>query len=134
MRTAMVIVIAPGFDGSAGLGEAQKDMLVKALIAQTAVERFNECILDCVARREVPVEPSDRPAQHRHTGQLAAVIAEDHFWAPTFRQQTLQFTHHAHATDRGIDHRGQAFAAKVVHYAEDAEAATIAERIGYEVE
>ena len=40
MRTAMVIVIAPGFDGYPGLGEAQKDMLVKALIAQTAVERF----------------------------------------------------------------------------------------------
>ena len=30
MRTAMVIVIAPGFDGYPGLGEAQKDMLVKA--------------------------------------------------------------------------------------------------------
>ena len=79
----MVIVIAPGFDGSADLGEAQKVMLVKALVAQTAVERFSECILDRLARRDVvPVEPSDRPAQHRHTGQLAAVIAGDHFWAP----------------------------------------------------
>ncbi len=110
-------------------------MLVRALVAQTAVERFNECILDWLAGRDVvPVEPSDRPAQHRHTGQLTAVIADDHFWAATFHHQTLQFAHHAHATDRGIDHRGQAFAAKVVHQAEDAGAATIAERIGYEVE
>jgi hypothetical protein len=122
----MVIIIAPGFDGSAGLGEAQKDMLVKTLVAQTAVERFNECILDWFARRDVvSVEPSDRPAQHRHTDQLVAAIADDHFWAPTFHHQTLQFAHHAHATDRGIDHRGQAFAAKVVHYAQDAEAATL---------
>jgi hypothetical protein len=34
MRTAMVIVIAPGRDGCPGLGEAQEDMLVKALVAQ----------------------------------------------------------------------------------------------------
>jgi hypothetical protein len=33
MGTAMVIIIAPGFDGCTGLGEAQEDMLVKALVA-----------------------------------------------------------------------------------------------------
>ena len=37
MRTAVVVVIAPGFDGCAGLGEAQEDMLVKALVAQAAI-------------------------------------------------------------------------------------------------
>jgi hypothetical protein len=70
MRTAMVIVIAPGFDGYPGLGEAQEDMLVKALVAQTAIERFNECILHWLAGRDVvPVEPPDRPVQYRHAGQ-----------------------------------------------------------------
>jgi hypothetical protein len=62
MRTAMVIVIAPGRDGYPGLGEAQEDMLVKALVAQTAIERFSECILHWLAGRDpVPVEPPDRP-------------------------------------------------------------------------
>ena len=37
MRTAKVVVLAPGFDGPAGLGEAQEDMLVKALVAQAAI-------------------------------------------------------------------------------------------------
>src|ERR1700694_2579846 len=130
MRTAMVIVIAPGLDGYPGLGEAQEDMLVKALVAQTAIERFNERILDWLAGRDVvPVEPPDGPAQHRHAGHLAAVIADDHSWASAFRHQTLQFAHHAHATDRGIDHRGQAFAAEVIDDAQDAEAAAIAERV-----
>jgi hypothetical protein len=58
MGTAMVIIIAPGFDGCPSLGEAQEDMLVKALVAQTAIERFNECILHRLAGRDVvPVEP-----------------------------------------------------------------------------
>ena len=37
MRTVMVIIIAPGFDGYPSLGEAQEDMLVKALVAQAAI-------------------------------------------------------------------------------------------------
>src|SRR5271156_6956864 len=64
----------------------------------------------------------------------AAVIADDHCWRSARGHQTLQFAHHAHATDRGIDHRGQTFAAKIVHYAEDPETAAITEGIGHEVE
>ena len=77
MRTAVVVVIAPGFDGCAGLGEAQEDMLVKALVAQAAIERFNECILDRLAGLDiVPGDPVDRPAQDRNAGQLGAVVAD----------------------------------------------------------
>jgi hypothetical protein len=36
--TAMVIIIAPGFDGLAGLREAEEHVLVETLIAQLAVE------------------------------------------------------------------------------------------------
>ena len=38
MRTAMIVVIAPGLDGSASLGEAQEDMLVETLVAQATME------------------------------------------------------------------------------------------------
>lgn len=44
MRAAMVVVIAVGFDSCANLGKAQEDMLVKALVAQAAIKRFNECM------------------------------------------------------------------------------------------
>ena len=48
----MVVLIAPGLDGYKGLGEAQEDMLVKALVAQTAIERF-KCILHRQKRRRL---------------------------------------------------------------------------------
>jgi hypothetical protein len=54
------IAIVPGFDGCASLGEAQENMLVTALVAEAAIEGFNECILHRLARRDgVPVEPPD---------------------------------------------------------------------------
>jgi hypothetical protein len=43
---------ARGLDGYKGLGEAQEDMLVKALVAQTAIDRFN-CILHRQQRRRL---------------------------------------------------------------------------------
>ena len=99
MRPTMIVIVVPRFDGCARLGQAQEYMLVQALVAQTAIARFNERILHWLAGRDiVPVQPPDRLAQHRHAGQLA-VIADDHFWASAFGHQTLQFAHHARATD-----------------------------------
>jgi hypothetical protein len=57
MRAAMVVIVAPGCDGRPRLGQAQEYMLVKACIAQAAVEGFDEGILHGLARRDVaPVE------------------------------------------------------------------------------
>ena len=73
MRTAVVVVIAPGFDGCAGLGEAQEDMLVKALVAQAAIERFNEMHSGPACRAQSSVTRCDRRAQLRDAGQLQPV-------------------------------------------------------------
>ena len=79
MRTTMVVIVAPGFDGCARLGQTQEYMLVETLVAQAAIERFDEGVLHRLAGLDVvPVQPPDRPAQHRRAGQLAAVIADDH--------------------------------------------------------
>ena len=80
MRAAVIVVIAPGFDGRPRLGQAEEYMLVKSFVAQAAVEGLDEGVLHGFARRDVaPVEPPQRPAQHRRTDQLAAVIADNHF-------------------------------------------------------
>jgi hypothetical protein len=64
VRAAVVVIIAPGFDGRPRLGHAQEYMLVEAfVVAQAAVEGFGEGVLHGLARRHVvPVEPAERPA------------------------------------------------------------------------
>jgi hypothetical protein len=52
MGPHVVVVDPPAFDGP-GLGERGEDLLVQALVAQAAVEAFNEAILLGLARRDV---------------------------------------------------------------------------------
>ena len=62
-------------DGCARLGQTQEYMLLETFVAQAAIERFHEGALHRLTRRDVvPVQPPDRPASYRRTGQLAAVV------------------------------------------------------------
>src|SRR5208282_6595639 len=82
----------------------------------------------------MPVETTGGPPQDYATGQFRAVVADDHPGGSALGHQSLQFPHHAHATQRSIDHRGETFAAEVVDHAQDAEATAVTQRIRYEVE
>src|SRR5438046_1466643 len=110
-------------------------MFVEALVPQAAIEGLDECVLHWFARRDVmPVEPSERPTQHGSTGQLAAVIANNHPGCAAFDHQALQFAYDSHTSDGGIDHASEAFAAEVVHDTEDSKSASIAECVGDEIQ
>ena len=50
MRPLAVVLHAPLLDSLARIGERNKDLLVEAFIAQAAIERFDERILDRLAR------------------------------------------------------------------------------------
>ncbi len=50
VRPLGVVLLAPLFDHSAGLAEGREVMLVQALIAQLAVEAFDEAVLHRMAR------------------------------------------------------------------------------------
>ena len=67
----------------------------------------------------MPVEPAERPAQHRRAGQLAAVIADNHSWqaalltrrsssratrTPPIEVSTTQARHSRLKSDRGQDY------------------------------
>ena len=70
MGPAMVVIVAPRLDGCARLGQTQEYMLVKAFVAQAAIEGFDEGILRRLARRDVvPVEP---PSDQRSTAVLVS--------------------------------------------------------------
>lgn len=75
MRPEVVVVVAPGFQLLAGVGEAGEDRLVQELVPQACVEALDEPVLVWLPRRDVvPLDIAFlRPAQDRHTGEFSAV-------------------------------------------------------------
>jgi hypothetical protein len=73
-----VIVLLPSGQNDASLPHRGEQRLVQALIAQLAVEAFNESVLLRLAGRDVV--PADTavlgPGQHRAAGQLCAIVAD----------------------------------------------------------
>ena len=67
----------PRLDDRARFPEAAGHVLVKALVAQLAVERFDECVLHRLARFDVVPRPFWLPsaAQHSTTGELVRIVA-----------------------------------------------------------
>ena len=77
VRAQVVVVVPPPFDGLARFPEAAEHVLVEALVAQLAIERFHEGVLHPLARLHVvPRDPSRRPAQHRAACQFGSVVAD----------------------------------------------------------
>jgi len=114
----LVVILPPGFDQMARFGEPEEEMFIEALIAQTAVERFAEGILDWFAGRDVvPVQSPGGPAQHCVAGKFGTVIADDGVEPGALAHHQLQLPHHTLAAKGSIHHRSQTLAAEVVqHY------------------
>ena len=66
VRPDIVVVAPPGLDEDPGLGERGEDFFVQALVAESAVEAFDEGVLGRLAGRDVMpfqaglVRPLDR--------------------------------------------------------------------------
>src|SRR6266478_10033295 len=90
-----VVVDPPFFDNLACLAEVREQVLVEALVTQTAVEALYEAILHRFAGRDVV--PFDTvvllPAQDRVRGQLSAVVAHDHAGIAAQFGNAIEFTH-----------------------------------------
>ena len=79
MRPDGVVIVAPKGDLAAGVVQRVEDLLVQQLIAQAAVEAFDEGVLLGLAG--IDVVPGDVvlvcPLQDGATGELGAVITDD---------------------------------------------------------
>jgi hypothetical protein len=73
MRPEVVVVATPRINGHTRVGQAEKVVLVEPFISQSAVERFDEGVLDRFAGFDVvPVER--RPfAQRKNTPPVSSV-------------------------------------------------------------
>ena len=78
MWPEVVIVVPPRFDALTRFSQAHEHVLVEAFVAQLAVEAFDECVLDRLARLDVvPAEPIRGPPKHHHTGKFGAIVRQE---------------------------------------------------------
>lgn len=76
MRTALVVVPPPRLDLVPRVGQRQEPVRVQALVAQAAVERLDQGIVDRLARSgEVDLDPIQVGPLIKHaTGKLRSVV------------------------------------------------------------
>lgn len=110
--------------------------VVEQLVAQASVEALDEGILGRLARCDVvPLNPNFlAPAQHRHAGQLGAVVGNTHRRSAAPGNNSIEFAHDPQARQRGVGDRRQALAREVVDDSQNAEAAAFCKGIRQEVQ
>ena len=120
MRPDGVVVDAPRLDDPPDLGEGGEDALVQALVAQLAVEAFDEGVLHRLARRDVVSLDAlpGRPAQHGLA--IAVTHSRSRIILSPGRQK--------------VRHRRQAPAVEVVDYVEEAKPPAVGKLVADEVE
>ena len=136
MGPCRVVIDPPGFDDAPGITETVEEMLIEALVAQPAVEAFDEGVLCRLSRRDVvPLDAGlTDPSQDRMTGQLRPIVGDDHLRRTPLGDEAGQLPGDPHAGQGDIDDHGQGFPGKVIDNAERAEPAAIAEGIRHKVQ
>ena len=123
------------FDEQAGFGEGAEPMLVKAVVAEGAVEAFDKGVLHGSAGLDVmkgnPGALS--PEVKGLAGKFGAVIHGDGLWEVTAESQSLQEGNDGGTADGGINMDGQTLTGKVIDKGQAAEAAAISKLIVDEV-
>ena len=111
-----VVVVLPLGEDLAGVGRRAEQGLVQKFIPQTPVEAFDERVLRRFSRRDVV--PFDTailgPLQHRHAGELGAVVADDAGRQAANHGDGVEFAGNPLARERGVRHKGQALPREVV--------------------
>ena len=80
LRSVLVVLVSPGFDDRLGVGQAREPVLVEALIAEPAVERFDIGVLIGFARFDQAQGDTAfmRPGQHGSAAELLGIIRAQH--------------------------------------------------------
>ena len=75
------------FDKESGLGEGGKPVLVKAVVAESAIEAFNKSVLHGLSRLDVMKGDARRssPKVKSLAGQLRAIVQSDDLWQERVR-------------------------------------------------
>ena len=136
MWPGIVVIVLPRVQHNSDLGEGGEQRLVQQLVAQAGVEALDEGILGGLAGSDVVPLDLDlmAPAQHRHAGQLGAVVGDAHRRPTALGDEDLKLAHDPQARQRSVRDQRQAFTGEVVDDSENAEAAAFREGIRQEVQ
>ena len=116
MRAVVVDVDTPCRHQRAGMEQAVEQVFIQAFVCHTPLEAFHEAILHRLARCEVvPVNFTVfLPLQDCIRRQLGSVVVDHHAEVATNLGDPVEFTGHADARQRRINHSGQTCTAEVV--------------------
>jgi hypothetical protein len=91
MRANVIIIVeAPMFDKESGLGGGSKPVLVKAAVAESAIEAFNKSVLHGFLRLDVIKGDPRRLSLEGFAGQLRAIVQSDDLWQGTGESEFLK--------------------------------------------
>ena len=92
-------------------------MLVKAVVAEGAIEAFNESVLHGLSRLNVMKGDARRlsPEVKGFAGQLGAIVQSDDLRQGPGESEFLKHINDGGPTEGGIDMDGQALTGKVIH-------------------
>jgi hypothetical protein len=92
-------------------------VLVKAVVAESAIEAFNKSVLHGLPWLDVIKGDARRssPEVKSLAGQLRAIVQSDDFWQGTGESELLKHVNDSRTTDGGIDMDRQALTGKVIH-------------------
>lgn len=136
MRSVQIVVDPPFLDDLTSMAIAGEEMLVQALVPQPPVEAFDKAVLHRLSRCDVvPLDVTILlPLQQRIGGEFGAVVADHQQGIATAFCDGIKLPGNTMTRDRVVDDGRQAFPAEVVNHAQDAEAASIDQSVGHEVE
>ena len=111
-------------------------MLVEQFVTQASIEALDEAVLLEFARRYIM--PCDtlllRPAEHRTTGELRAVVVDHHFRLASVRNDPIKLPNEQLAGHRYVSEEAYAFAGAYIHDSQDPEPTNISQLVRHKVE
>lgn len=136
MGALLVVVLLPFGDLGPDMSQRRERCFVEALVAEAAIEAFNETVLQRLSRRAVM--PFDMcllaPPENRHRGQFGAVIRDNGSGPSTTVHDRIEFSRNTQTRKGGVGHQCQAFTCEVVDYGQNTKPPSISERIADEIE
>ena len=131
-----VVVVPPALDDLPGLAVAAEEMFVQACISQAPVEGCNKAVLHRRTGGDgVPGDsPILLPCEQRMRGQLRAGVADHQARQAARFRDAVELPGNTGARGRVVHHRRQTRPAEVVDDAQNAEAPTVDQGSGDEVQ
>ena len=135
LRSVLVVLVSPGFDDRLGVGQAREPVLVEALIAEPAVERFDIGVLIGFARfDQAQGDPAFmRPGQHGSAAELLGIIRAQHPREATDKRKAVECPGHRSSPEGASGDDGNRFGRGIIDNRQTLDHASIGRSVEHEV-